>query len=95
MNAPYRLYIDQLLICQHLGLQQHQFNFLVLHLHQSYRRMSSTNEGLQPPGDITPMTMSPSGTLRRRPIGSTGSRAEKGDDYESGIQVIDENKEFT
>ncbi|RPB18769.1 protein sey1 [Terfezia boudieri ATCC MYA-4762] len=39
--------------------------------------------------------MSPSGTLRRRPIGSTGSRAEKEDDYESGIQVIDENKEFT
>ena len=57
--------------------------------------MPPTNEGLHPPGEITPMTMSPSGTLRRRPIGSTGSRAEKEDDYESGIQVIDENKEFT
>lgn len=64
--------------------------------------VSATNGGfagladLFPPEDRDgPMLMSPGGTMRRRPIGSTGSRAEKEDDYESGIQVIDENKEFT
>ncbi|KAF8439561.1 RHD3/Sey1 [Kalaharituber pfeilii] len=56
--------------------------------------MYGTN-GTLSPGVMSPMIMSPSGTLRRRPIGNTGSRAEKEEDYESGIQVIDETKEFT
>ena len=39
-----------------------------------------TKEGLHPPREITPITMGPSGTLRRRPIGSTRSRVESEDE---------------